>query len=150
MRVLVAGSTDWGVEVNLRGRRAPFVVGIDQVPELREMRVDDDAFTLGAALTLTELERRLDGAIPLFDQVFPQFASRLIRNGATLGGNLGTASPIGDFPPALLALEAELVLASSTASVRSRWPTTSPAIGRRPPARRADQGDPDPASAGRR
>ena len=66
------------------------------------MRVDDDAFTLGASLTLTELERRLDGAIPLFDQVFPQFASRLIRNGATLGGNLGTASPIGDFPPALL------------------------------------------------
>ena len=108
----MAGSTDWGVEVNLRGRRAPFVVGIDQVPELREMRVDDDAFTLGAALTLTELERRLDGAIPLFDEVFPQFASRLIRNGATLGGNLGTASPIGDFPPALLALEAELVLAS--------------------------------------
>jgi xanthine dehydrogenase small subunit len=110
--VLVAGSTDWGVEVNLRGRRAPFVVGIDQVPELREMRVDDDAFTLGAALTLTELERRLDGAIPLLDQVWPQFASRLIRNGATLGGNLGTASPIGDTPPALLALDAELVLAS--------------------------------------
>jgi xanthine dehydrogenase small subunit len=110
--VLVAGSTDWGVEVNLRGRRAPYVVGIDQVPELREMLVDDDAFILGAALTLTELERRLDGAIPLFDQVFPQFASRLIRNGATVGGNLGTASPIGDFRPALLALEAELVLAS--------------------------------------
>ena len=44
--------------------------------------------------------------------MFPQFASRLIRNGATLGGNLGTASPIGDCPPALLALDAELVLAS--------------------------------------
>jgi xanthine dehydrogenase small subunit len=110
--LLVAGSTDWGVEVNLRGRRAPYVLGIDQVPELRELYVDDDAFTLGAALTLTELERRLDGAIPLLDQVFPQFASRLIRNGATLGGNLGTASPIGDCTPALLALEAELVLAS--------------------------------------
>ncbi|MDN5760981.1 MAG: FAD binding domain-containing protein [Microlunatus sp.] len=109
---VVAGSTDWGVEVNLRGRREPRVVGIDQVPELRELTVDDDAFTLGAALTLTELERRLDGAIPLLGQVFPQFASRLIRNGATLGGNLGTASPIGDCPPALLALEAELVLAS--------------------------------------
>ena len=37
------------------------------------------------------------------DELFPQFASRLIRNGATLGGNLGTASPIGDTPPALLA-----------------------------------------------
>ena len=51
--------------------------------------------------------------MPLLDQVFPQFASRLIRNGATLGGNLGTASPIGDTPPALLALDASLVLASS-------------------------------------
>jgi xanthine dehydrogenase small subunit len=45
--------------------------------------------------------------------MFPQFASRLIRNGATLGGNLGTASPIGDTPPALLALDASLVLTSS-------------------------------------
>jgi xanthine dehydrogenase small subunit len=109
---LVAGSTDWGVEVNLRGTREPYVLGIDRIPELRELTVDDDAFTLGAALTLTELERRLDGAIPLLDQMFPQFASRLIRNGATVGGNLGTASPIGDCPPALLALGAELVLAS--------------------------------------
>jgi xanthine dehydrogenase small subunit len=110
--ILVAGSTDWGVEVNIRGRRAPYVVGIDRVPELRELLVDDDAFTLGAALTLTELERRLDGAIPLLDELFPQFASRLIRNGATMGGNLGTGSPIGDCAPALLALDAELVLAS--------------------------------------
>ena len=45
--------------------------------------------------------------------MFPQFASRLIRNGATLGGNLGTGSPIGDSPPALLALDAVLVLAST-------------------------------------
>ncbi len=110
--LLVAGSTDWGVEVNIRGRRAPYVVGIDRVPELRELRINDDAFTLGAALTLTELERRLDGAIPLLDELFPQFASRLIRNGATMGGNLGTGSPIGDCAPALLALDAELVLAS--------------------------------------
>jgi xanthine dehydrogenase small subunit len=44
--------------------------------------------------------------------VWPQFASRLIRNGATLGGNLGTASPIGDTPPALLALESSLLLVS--------------------------------------
>jgi xanthine dehydrogenase small subunit len=45
--------------------------------------------------------------------LFPQFASRLIRNGATLGGNLGTGSPIGDAPPVLLALEASVVLASA-------------------------------------
>ena len=45
-------------------------------------------------------------------EMFPQFASRLIRNGATLGGNLGTGSPIGDAAPALLALESSVVLAS--------------------------------------
>ena len=110
--VLVAGSTDWGVEVNLRGSRAPLVVAIGQVPELRGLSIGADEIRLGAALTLTEIERRLDGAVPLLAELFPQFASRLIRNGATLGGNLGTASPIGDSPPALLALEARLVLAS--------------------------------------
>jgi xanthine dehydrogenase small subunit len=111
--VLVAGSTDWGVEVNIRGIRAGYAIAVDRLPELRGFEIGDDWVEIGAALTLTEIERRLEGRIPLLDHVFPQFASRLIRNGATLGGNLGTGSPIGDTPPALLALEAVLVLASA-------------------------------------
>ncbi|MER7608219.1 FAD binding domain-containing protein [Nocardioides sp. NPDC127503] len=109
---VVAGSTDWGVEVNIRGRRAPLVVAVDRLPELRSLTVGDDVIEIGAALTLTEIERRLDGRVPLLAELFPQFASRLIRNGATIGGNIGTASPIGDAPPALLALDADVVLAS--------------------------------------
>ena len=109
---VVAGSTDWGVEVNLRGRRSPLVLAIEQLPELRTFAVGDDAVEIGAALTLSEVERRLDGRVPLLAELFPQFASPLIRNRATLGGNLGTASPIGDAAPALLALGARLVLAS--------------------------------------
>ncbi|MEW2635053.1 FAD binding domain-containing protein [Streptomyces sp. NPDC048389] len=111
--VVVAGSTDWGVEVNIRSRRADCVVAVDRLPELRELRVGSDHIEIGAALTLTEIERRLDGAVPLLAELFPQFASRLIRNGATLGGNLGTGSPIGDSPPVLLALEASVVLADA-------------------------------------
>ncbi|MBU7596641.1 FAD binding domain-containing protein [Streptomyces sp. P38-E01] len=115
--VVVAGSTDWGVEVNIRARRAECVVAIDRLPEMREMRVEADHVEIGAALTLTEIERRLegtvDGSVPLLAKLFPQFASRLIRNGATLGGNLGTGSPIGDSPPVLLALEASLVLSDA-------------------------------------
>jgi xanthine dehydrogenase small subunit len=110
--VLVAGSTDWGVEVNIRGARTPFAIGIDRLPELRTLEVGEDSVEIGAALSLSEVERGLGGRIPLLDQMFPQFASRLIRNGATIGGNLGTGSPIGDTPPALLALEALVVLAS--------------------------------------
>ncbi|KUL63437.1 xanthine dehydrogenase small subunit [Streptomyces sp. NRRL S-1521] len=111
--VVVAGSTDWGVEVNIRSRRADCVIAVDRLPELRELRVESDHVAIGAALTLTEIERSLDGRVPLLAELFPQFASRLIRNSATLGGNLGTGSPIGDSPPALLALDASVVLADA-------------------------------------
>ena len=110
--MLVAGSTDWGVEVNLRGSRAALAVAIEELPELRTFTIGDDVIEIGAALSLSEVERRLAGRVPLLAQLFPQFASRLIRNRATLGGNLGTGSPIGDAPPALLALGARVVLAS--------------------------------------
>ncbi|GAA1157971.1 xanthine dehydrogenase small subunit [Ornithinicoccus hortensis] len=108
---LVAGATDYGVEINIRGTRPSRVIAIDRLPELRTFEIGEDRVELGAALTLSEIERRLAGRVPLLDALFPQFASRLIRNGATLGGNLGTGSPIGDSPPVLLALESVLVLA---------------------------------------
>ncbi|GAA1337595.1 xanthine dehydrogenase small subunit [Arthrobacter roseus] len=110
--VLLAGSTDWGVELTIKHRRAPLTIAIDQLPELRQFKVADDHIEIGAALTLSEVERLLGGSVPLLAQVFPLFASQLIRNAATIGGNLGTGSPIGDIAPALLALDAELVLSS--------------------------------------
>jgi xanthine dehydrogenase small subunit len=110
---VVAGSTDWGVEANLRGRRAAYVVAVDRLPELRGLTTSADVVEIGAALTLSEVEAALGDDVPLLAKVWPQFASRLIRNGATIGGNLATASPIGDLAPALLALDARLVLASA-------------------------------------
>jgi xanthine dehydrogenase small subunit len=109
---LLAGSTDWGVELNLRHARAPLTIAIDRLEELRGLAIGDSVIEIGAALTLSEIERGLAGRIPVLAELFPQFASRLIRNGATLGGNLGTGSPIGDAAPALLALESSVVLAS--------------------------------------
>ncbi|MCF2572091.1 xanthine dehydrogenase small subunit [Brevibacterium sp. UCMA 11754] len=110
--LVVAGATDWGVEVNIKGARAKSMLAIDRLPELRGIRRTEDHIELGAAHTLSELERELAGSIPLLGKLIPQFASRLIRNAATIGGNLGTGSPIGDTPPALLALDAQLVLTS--------------------------------------
>ncbi len=109
---LVAGSTDWGVELNIRHARAAMSIGIDRLDELRELTIGDGVIEIGAALSMSEVERTLAGRVPLLTQMFPTFASRLIRNGATFGGNLGTGSPIGDSAPALLALDASLVLAS--------------------------------------
>ncbi len=146
---LVAGSTDWGVELNIRHSRAPLTVGIERIAELREFTVGRDSIDIGAALSLSEAEARLAGRVPLLDQMFPQFASRLIRNGATLGGNLGTASPIGDTPPALLALDATLVLASAEGEREVRLAEYF--IGYRQSVkqpRRANQDDQDPAAGG--
>ena len=61
---VIAGCTDWGVEVNLRGTRAAFVVAIDRLPELRTFSVGPSEVELGAALTLSEAERLLDGTDP--------------------------------------------------------------------------------------
>jgi xanthine dehydrogenase small subunit len=110
---LLAGGTDWGVEVNLRHSRSALTLAIDHLPELRGIHWHADHVEIGAALSLSELERQLEARIPLLHDWIPLFASRLIRNSATLGGNIGTASPIGDSPPVLLVLEASVVLASS-------------------------------------
>ena len=107
---MLAGGTDWSVEVNIRHARAPVTIAVDGLAELRGLSWTDEYLEIGAGLPLTEIERRLGDRVPLLAEWFPQFASRLIRNSATLGGNLGTASPIGDSPPVLLALDAGVVL----------------------------------------
>ncbi|WP_261623469.1 xanthine dehydrogenase small subunit [Nesterenkonia marinintestina] len=111
--LLMAGATDLGVESNIRHLRPRLVLAIDHLSELRELSFSDDVVRIGSGVTLSEVERLLDGRVPLLAQLMPLFASRLIRNSATLGGNLGTASPIGDAAPVLLALDASLVLASA-------------------------------------
>ncbi len=56
---LVAGSTDWGVELNIRHTRAALSVGIERIAELRELTVGRDSIDIGAALSLTEIETGL-------------------------------------------------------------------------------------------
>ncbi len=111
--ILLGGGTDWGVEVAVRFQRTPLTIALSALEELKSFNISGDVAEIGAGLTLSEMERRLDGAIPLIADHIPLFASKLIRNVATFGGNLGTASPIGDSPPVLLALGASLVLVSS-------------------------------------
>jgi len=66
-----------------------------------------------AAVPLSHIEDLLHGIFPSLDEMLHWFAARQIRNRATLGGNIGTASPIGDLPPVLLALDATLKLVST-------------------------------------
>jgi xanthine dehydrogenase small subunit len=109
---LISGGTDLVVESNLRGRRWPHLISVEGIAELREFSESESSVTIGAALPLNEIGMRWSGAPEVVHPWLGLFASPPLRNRATLGGNLATASPIGDGAPLLLALDAQLHLAS--------------------------------------
>jgi xanthine dehydrogenase small subunit len=103
---LVAGGTDVGVESNLPRRRWPHLVSVEAVEELHQFSSSSHSVTIGSSLPLNEIGRRWRDAPDMFLEWLTLFGSPLIRNRATLGGNLATASPVGDAAPLLLALDA--------------------------------------------
>ena len=103
--------TDLGVESNLRHRRWPHLVSVEAIDELHECSETPASVTIGAALPLGDIERQWHGAPEVWRDWLTLFASPPIRNRATLGGNLATASPIGDAAPLLLALDASVHVA---------------------------------------
>ncbi len=110
--VLIAGATDLGLGPSRSRAPIPFAIDVTRVAELRVLENGADALTLGAALPYSEAMPALASLHPSIRPYFTRLGSRQIRNAGTIGGNLGTASPIGDTPPLLLALDAELTLAS--------------------------------------
>lgn len=109
---LVAGATELGLEVSKRFRRFPVLISLESVPELQVLERGDDCWRIGGAVTLTRLGEVVGRDFPCWTKMLWVFGSRQIRNRATLGGNLVTASPIGDSAPVLLALGARVLLAS--------------------------------------
>lgn len=110
---LVAGATEISVEVNKKFRTFPHLISTEAVPELSTLTpTPDGGWRLGGGATLTAVEEAVAPAYPPLARMLRLFAARQVRNRATLGGNLATASPIGDSAPVLLALDATLVLAS--------------------------------------
>ncbi len=103
---LVAGASDLGVEANLKARRFAHLVSVEAIDELREFSESPDHIRIGAGLSLSDIGRRWRHAPAAVGEWLTLFASPPIRNRATLGGNLATASPIGDSAPLLLALDA--------------------------------------------
>jgi xanthine dehydrogenase small subunit len=106
---LIAGGTDLVVESNLRQKRFPMLVSVEALRELRVYRESAGEIEIGAGLTLNEIQL----PHPVWTEWRELFGSPLIRNRATLGGNLATASPIGDAAPLLLALDARVKIAGA-------------------------------------
>jgi xanthine dehydrogenase molybdopterin binding subunit/xanthine dehydrogenase small subunit len=109
---LIAGATELGLDITKRFKKFPTLISVEAVTELKEIRRADSEWRIGAAVTLTQIEENLADEFVALADMLRVFGSRQIRNRATMGGNLVTASPIGDSAPLLLALDAKVVLIS--------------------------------------
>ena len=110
--VIVAGCTDFSLEITQRWQEFRTLVDITQVSELLSLRESGDELALGAAVTYTDIEGFFKDRSPAFVHLLHRLGSRQIRNRGTIGGNIGNASPIADTPPVLLAWDADLVIRS--------------------------------------
>jgi CO/xanthine dehydrogenase FAD-binding subunit len=108
---LLAGGTDFMVEVNFGHRSPTSVVCLRRVTELQEYSVTTDEVVLGAGVTWTEVENDLADVLPALAAAGRTVGSPQMRNAGTVGGNVGTASPAGDGLPVLAAMDATVVLA---------------------------------------
>jgi len=73
-------------------------------------QASNQSLVLGAGMSYQQMLPVLEQYFPSFAQVFERIASPQIRNMGTIGGNIANASPIGDLPPILLALDASIQL----------------------------------------
>ena len=107
---LIAGATDVGLWVTKQFRDLGPVAFLNQCPDLRGIEETEDAFQIGAMTTIAALESFIAPHHPSFAAMLRRYGSSQVRNAATLGGNIANGSPIGDSPPALMALNATLHL----------------------------------------
>lgn len=109
---LIAGGTDLSLEITKAHRTLPRLISLEAIAELQRLEFKDDGVFIGSALPLSELESALSERVPLVTRMLRFFGARQIKHRATAGGNLCNASPIGDLPPVMLALNAQLHLRS--------------------------------------
>ena len=107
---LIAGATDVGLWVTKSLRDLPKVAFLSRARDLARIEVGDDHIRFGAGVTMTEVLAVVEPRFPSWAALIRRYGSQQVRNAATIGGNIANGSPIGDNPPALIALGATLHL----------------------------------------
>ncbi|HEX8623537.1 MAG TPA: xanthine dehydrogenase small subunit [Allosphingosinicella sp.] len=111
---IVAGATDVGLWVTKQLRDLGPTIFIGDIADLRHMEESAEALTLGAAVRYSEAREALERLHPDLGELVRRIGGVQVRNAGTIGGNIANGSPIGDMPPALIALGAELTLRRGT------------------------------------
>lgn len=117
--VLLAGGTDLAVPLAGYETEWANIIVTGHVPELRKLDTTESAYNIGAAVTWEELLHQVADDYPSLATLIRRFGSTQIRSMGTVGGNIGTASPIGDGPPSMIALGATITLQSAARGART-------------------------------
>lgn len=112
---IVAGSTDVGLWVTKHMRDISPAIFIGDLDGLRSMSEADGMITIGAGVTYTDAFETLSKRIPALGSLVDRIGGEQVRNMGTIGGNVANGSPIGDMPPPLIALGAQLTLRKGNA-----------------------------------
>nr|MBX2857793.1 FAD binding domain-containing protein [Cellvibrionaceae bacterium] len=115
---MVAGGTDLVLQISTQYADMPQLIDITRIEELQHCELGQQHVTLGAGLSYSDVERKLEATLPRFVALLQQLGSPQIRNRGSLGGNIANASPVADTPPMLLALDAKLKLFDVSGSAR--------------------------------
>jgi xanthine dehydrogenase small subunit len=107
---LIAGATDVGLWVTKQLRTLAPVAFLSGIEDLSHIERQGGQLHIGAGVTIETLRKALLPLHPSFAAMLRRYASTQVRNAATIGGNIANGSPIGDGPPALIALGATLHL----------------------------------------
>ncbi|MBU1174302.1 MAG: xanthine dehydrogenase small subunit [Alphaproteobacteria bacterium] len=110
---LIAGATDVGLWVTKFMRDISPAVFIGHLAELKSVALEDGALVFGAGVTYSEALPFVATHLPELKDFWMRIGGEQVRNMGTLGGNIANGSPIGDTPPAFIALGAEIVLRKS-------------------------------------
>ncbi|MDC2989803.1 xanthine dehydrogenase small subunit [Candidatus Pelagibacter sp.] len=108
----LAGGTDLSLKVTKERKEIPFIIDLKEINELDFVKVSKNYLEVGSATPLIKFEKEIKKYYPDFYSVLKRYGSVQIRNVGTIGGNIATASPIGDSLPILLSLNAEVLIES--------------------------------------
>ena len=111
---IVAGATDVGLWVTKQLRSLDTVIFLQRCADLKHAEIGKDSVRVGAMVSMTDLGDMLTDLHPSYAELVRRYASVQVRGAATVGGNIANGSPIGDNPPALIALGATLHLRHGT------------------------------------
>ena len=112
---LLAGGTDIMVDMRSGALKTRFLLDVSRLEDLKKIEIQDGQLTIGAAVTISELleSETIADMAPALGKAAEKFASRQIRNVATIGGNVAHCSPCGDTIPPLLIHDAKAVVLTS-------------------------------------